>query len=226
MSCFGMLQRFSTWFLRNAKGGEASFIGLHEVPASSLCRKHMVPLRACLWLSPSLPRSFHIFASCCGSAAVGGLLTLVSNRRRRSCACISHSDIARGRVMRLELADSEARMVFWNIHNFGLGRLELGQLRTTMGSDLGAARDSPMQFSVVVAGDVNFLASGDTVFRPEAPLGAPAQVDRAARPGQAVLSALAARMVDITGGVHTHYCSAANSFSRLGRVLVSLPPWP
>ena len=96
-------------------------------------------------------------------------------------------------------------MVLWDIYNFGLARRDLEQLRTAMSSVLDAARGSPMQFSVVVAGDFHFLASGDTVFRPEAPLGAPVQIDRANRPGQAGLSALAARMVDITDGVHTHY---------------------
>ena len=82
-----------------------------------------------------------------------------------------------------------------------------------------------MQCTVVAAGDFNFLASGDSVFRPEVVGGAPRRPERADRPGQIVLAALSSRMVDITDGVRTHYCSALNSFSRLDRILVSLPPW-
>ena len=154
---------------------------------------------------PELFRSFHIFASCCDSAAAGGLLTFVAKKRCRSGAHTLHSDVDGGRAMRLEPADGEARVVLWNIHSFGLVRHGLDQIRASLGSDLDVARGGPMQFSVAAVGDFNFLASGGTVFRLEAPSGAPAQTDRADRPGQAVLSALASRTVDITDGVHTHF---------------------
>jgi hypothetical protein len=105
---------------------------------------------------------FCIYTSPCLDRASGGVITLIrSDVVRRFCTSTPVS-IVDGRVLRVTLDNPEEKVFLYNVHNYGLVSQDLDIFLPMLSADIDSSASSPHSVAVVVAGDFNFHASGES----------------------------------------------------------------
>ena len=110
------------------------------------------------------------------------------------------------------------------LHNHGLDRTQVRTITRDIEKDWKLAARTPGDSGVIILGDFNFSAKGDTRFHhldPEFKIPVPAS-DKSHK--IAVWKTLD-RMTEIAQADPTHFCKGNGLLSRLDRIYVSTPPW-
>ncbi len=135
----------------------------HKVLRQMSCKYDVIHIQethgdAALFIAAFLEilNDFFLFTSCCEALRSGCIAILV---RKAICDGVEKQwvPIVGGRVAFLDLSKGEHRLRLWNVHNFGKTRAE----EDNVTREIAAGCDS---FSLV-AGDFNFLSSGEKVLR-------------------------------------------------------------
>ena len=178
----------------------ASVLLLQEVHGSSQeVRRLLHPLAA----------DFHILLSVGKDRNTGGLATLVRKTAAPRFEDISNHIIMAGRVMITHISYRGNNSYYWNIHNYGIDAETRTTILSRLSNGIRISKAYPMNHTVWVGGDLNFLAPGDIKYSLLDPGRARDRHEsrddlRAPRQWTAVLS----EMVEIQSLQPTHFCGA------------------
>ena len=146
----------------------------------------------------------------------------------RADATVTPSIVIPGRVLKVVVRSRVCGMgTFWNVHNFGLDSDSMHTINSELQKDIREARALPTARSLIVAGDWNFVAPGETQCSLAAPklkkINADAIVP--SRPHQRTWQKLLDDLTKLQQHGWTHYVPGSMTCARLDRIYTATPSW-
>jgi hypothetical protein len=160
--------------------------------------------------------------------ATGGVVIMVRTSALRPDATVANCVVVAGRVLRVVIkSESGGTGYFWCVHNFGLNVPNMAIISNMMQKDIRDARTQPMTCSLVVAGDWNFLAPGETQSSLGAPKPQKINVDAIvpARSHQGAWQKILDALTELQQHGWTYYVPGNMTCSRLDRIYSATPAW-
>ena len=157
------------------------------------------------------------------SVGVGGVVSIFPKPHCSVDGMFASESVIQGRALRVAYTSEATTLIHWNIHNFGITGANLSLLLGRIRRDLELAADNPDSVLVVLAGDFNLLARGETQTRLSRPV-PPSEsigVIHQASPWDSIFGGL----TELKHGADTHYTPSSDSSSRIDRIFISSPPW-
>ena len=109
-------------------------------------------------------QDFHIIYSPSTSRAVGGVVTMIRKSIAPSLAAIQESSPIPGRVQRIVFKnDTGQQNIVYNVHNYGLTKVQAKLIASEMEKDIADAHGDPMNHTMWILGDWNFVAPGEVL---------------------------------------------------------------
>ena len=170
-------------------------------------------------------RRFDISCSPGVDRAMAGVITLIEKKFVGN-GMTEAENLATGRVLRTTALTDGRETIIYNVHNYGLNAGQVDLITSRIKRDQERARLDPLNISVWVLGDFNFLPPGCFALSVRSPLSAssvgaaPANAQDAARWTGAL-----ERMVELQQMDPTHYLAMSGTMSRLDRIYTTVPSW-
>ena len=168
-------------------------------------------------------KTHHISYCPSDSRDTGGLVSLLAKKDFPSSTVFSSFPIIPGRALRTLIMFDDRQQIHYNIHNHNISSTELATLFNHINNDINLTNLQPLNVSIILAGDFNFLSPGDFPL-PLSRSTAPSDFPSNASP-HTKWNLLLAPFTEIQPLEHSHFNASSDSLSRLDRIYVLAPPW-
>ena len=163
-------------------------------------------------------RNFWFFASF-GARNVGGIVTFVSKDLVPDHSDISDTVLSVGRAHRISINKNDAIMTIFNVHYFGLPRVDITRLCGSLTADADASAADPLNFVSFALGDWNLRQGLKFDYKnPSAPI----QTDNSIA-GDPLLRGALGRYTELDGQLPTRYSDVEDCARKLDTIFTSLP---
>ena len=125
-------------------------------------KKFMARKRKCFMFRRTSAVSFIFFCSPCGVRGAGGVLTLLRKAAFPRDATFSSTTLVAGRFLKVVVERNHASMAIYNLHNNSIKSEDWFAAKTVVSADLARAAGFPLDFSVWLGGDFNFLSKNES----------------------------------------------------------------
>ena len=132
--------------------------------------------------------------------------------------------LVEGRVQRTVIQREAEKTIVYNIHNYGIQIADRDIVFASIASDQAEASDNPFQSVVIVAGDFNNLARGESRHYLTHPMKAGTRTSDSTsndNPWQQIFE----NFTEVHQNMPTHYVPGNSSMGRLDRIYITTPPW-
>ena len=168
-------------------------------------------------------KTHHISYCSSDSRDTGGLVTLLAKKDYPTSTVFSSSPIIPGRALRTLIVFDDKQQIHYNIHNHNISSTELAFLSHHITNDINYSNLNPLNTSIILAGDFNFLSPGDFALPLSRPT-APSDCQSNASPNTR-WNLLLAPFTEIQPLEHSDFNASSDSLSRSDRIYVLAPPW-
>ena len=188
-------------------------------------------------LFASLPHDCIVHSSLI-SDSTGGVVSIFAPKGAKGFQTDPVDIIIPGRAIRSVVRSPNITTVYYNIHNFSLTAGQIGTLSSKVADDLAHARRAPLNYIVILAGDLN-LMSRDNVATPIQRAAAASTDDNMNEASSqmhgacsadcssnvALLRPLLDQFQELEQHIPSHFNIRLRSLSCIDRILTSIPSW-